>query len=63
MRDLPRHPRSDAWIRSLGGRRRLYPDFGPSEDSGKSYGIPYNVEDDTQPKVQIDFYYPDESAG
>jgi hypothetical protein len=52
VRDLPKHPRSDAWIRSMGGRSQLlHPDFGPSDDPSEPYGIPYNVEDDTQPKV------------
>jgi hypothetical protein len=62
VRSLPKHPRSDAWIRSMGGRRRLlHPDFGPSDDPSEPYGIPFNVEDDTQPKVSIDFTYQDES--
>jgi hypothetical protein len=62
VRDLPKHPRSDAWIRSMGGRGQLlHPDFGPSGDPDEPYGIPYNVEDDAQPKTSIDFLYEDES--
>jgi hypothetical protein len=61
VRDLPKHPRSDAWIRSLGRSRELHPDFGPSGDPQEPYGIPFNAEDDTQPKVHIDFLYSGES--
>jgi hypothetical protein len=46
----------------MGGRRQLlHPDFGPSGDPSEPYGIPFNVEDDSQPKTSIDFYYPSES--
>jgi hypothetical protein len=46
----------------MGGRSQLlHPDFGPSDDPSEPYGIPYNVEDDTQPKVSIAFSYQDES--
>src|ERR1700730_13851766 len=39
---LPVHPRSAAWVASMGGAtRRLHPDFGPS--GGFPYGIPFNV--------------------
>jgi hypothetical protein len=46
----------------MGGRSQLlHPDFGPSDNPSEPYGIPYNVEDDTQPKVSIAFSYQDES--
>jgi hypothetical protein len=61
VRGLPKHPRSYAWIRSMGRSRRLHPDFGPSGDPSEPYGIPFNVEDHTQPKVSIDFLYASES--
>ena len=61
VRDLPRHPKSDEWIRAMGGPDQLlHPDFGPS-DGEQPYGIPYDVVDSSHDKVDVDFYYPDES--
>jgi hypothetical protein len=58
---LPIHPRSDDWIRSMGGAgTRLHPDFGPS-DGPVPYGIPYDVVDSAHDRVGIDFAYADES--
>jgi hypothetical protein len=55
--NLPRHPRSDSWLRSTHARRTLlHPDFGPP-----SYGIPYDVVDASHADVGIDFQYADES--
>lgn len=60
VRRLPVHPRSKAWIRSMGGPgQRLHPDFGPS--GGQPYGIPYDVVDASHAKTAIDFLYEDES--
>jgi len=60
VRKLPKHPKSDEWIRAMGGPDQLlHPDFGPS--GGRPYGIPYDVVDDSHDKVDVDFYYPDES--
>jgi hypothetical protein len=58
---LPAHPRSDDWIRSMGGvGTRLHPDFGPS-DGPVPYGIPYDVVDSAHGQVSIEFAYADES--
>jgi hypothetical protein len=58
---LPVHPRSAAWITSMGGPdRRLHPDFGPN-DGGQPYGIPYSVVPGSTQKVTVSFDYADES--
>jgi hypothetical protein len=56
------HKRSKQWIRAMGGRDQLlHPDFGPSEDPERPYGIPYDVVDASHPDHAVDFYYGDES--
>ncbi len=40
---LPVHPRSAAYIASIGLNRRLHPDFSAGWGKGEPYGIPYNV--------------------
>ena len=58
---LPVHPRSAAWIGSMGGpERRLHPDFGPN-DGGQPYGIPYSVVPGSTQKVAVTFDYAGES--
>jgi hypothetical protein len=58
---LPVHPRSGAWITSMGGpSRRLHPDFGPSGQP-MPYGIPYIVVAGSHAKVPVSFDYEDES--
>jgi len=58
---LPVHPRSAAWITSMGGpERRLHPDFGPN-GGGQPYGIPYAVVPGSTEKVSVSFDYADES--
>lgn len=61
---LPVHPLSDAYIDTIGRSETFHPDFGsgiwPPEDGGP-IGIPYVIVPDDQPKVPIDFYYPDDS--
>jgi hypothetical protein len=53
---LPLHPRSDAFIDSIGRDGHVHPDFG------SEYGIPYAVVPGTQPRVPINFTaYGDES--
>jgi hypothetical protein len=55
--NLPRHRRSDTWLRATHARRTfLHPDFGPP-----SYGIPYDVVDGSHPDVSVEFQYADES--
>jgi hypothetical protein len=59
---LPVHPRSSAWITSMGGpSRRLHPDFGPAGQGEQPYGIPYVVVDGSHGKVAVSFDYDDES--
>jgi hypothetical protein len=50
----PVHPNSANFLAAIGGGN-LHPDFGDV------YGIPFNVVPGDQPRVPIDFYYPDES--
>lgn len=59
---LPVHARSADWITSMGGPdRRLHPDFGPNDDGGQPYGIPYAVVPGSTTKVKVTFDYADES--
>ncbi|MGH9035095.1 MAG: hypothetical protein ACRD0O_04970 [Acidimicrobiia bacterium] len=59
---LPVHPRSAAWLTSMGGpSRRLHPDFGPAGPGKQPYGIPYVVVDGSHAKVSVSFEYDDES--
>ncbi|MGH2691428.1 MAG: hypothetical protein ACRDHM_02890 [Actinomycetota bacterium] len=56
------HKRSKQWIRAMGGRdQRLHPDFGPSDNPERPYGIPYDVVDANHADHQVDFLYADES--
>ncbi len=61
---LPVHPLSDAYIDTIGRSETFHPDFGsgiwPPEDGGP-IGIPYVIVPEDQPKVPIDFYYPEDS--
>jgi hypothetical protein len=47
----PRSPRSRAWVRSVGLRGHLHPDFG----SNPAYGIPYQVVGRHQTKRRVKF--------
>jgi hypothetical protein len=59
---LPTHPQSDSWIRSIGSSESIHMDFGSGEWDGGPIGIPFNiVAGSTVPKVEAEFYYPDES--
>jgi len=54
---LPPARRSDVWKRAMhAGTTFVHPDFGPP-----SYGIPFDVVDEMQEGVSIDFTYADES--
>jgi hypothetical protein len=54
---LPVSPHSDMWKRAMHAKRTfLHPDFGPP-----SYGIPFDVVDDSYPAGSVDFTYADES--
>ena len=52
---LPLHPRSAAWVASVGLERNVHPDVG------RQYGIPYVEVPANQPRVPITFEYADES--
>ena len=59
---LPTHPQSDSWIESIGHAESFHMDFGSGEWDGGPIGIPYNiVAGSAIPKVEAEFYYPDES--
>ena len=58
---LPVHPRSRAWLSHMSSGRDLHPDFGPSYGAGPDYGIPITVVDGAHEKVDVSFYYPEES--
>jgi len=53
-------PNSDVLIASIGKEVHLHPDFGTTWE-GSAIGIPFNVVGKDQPKVNVDFYYSDES--
>jgi len=54
---LPVARKNEVWKRSMhAGSTSLHPDFGPP-----AYGLPFDVIDDSHPKVHIDFGYDSES--
>ena len=54
---LPVNAMSATWLRAMhSGSTRLHPDFGPP-----SYGIPFDVVDDTHATTAVSFTYADES--
>ncbi len=61
IRDLPRHPRSRAWLSHMSTERSLHPDFGPSSGDGPDYGIPITVVRGGHDRVRVRFDYADES--
>ncbi len=62
---LPRHPRSNAWMASMNSAHTdLHPDFGPSFGdlpNDMPYGIPITVVDGSQGTVSVAFQYANES--
>jgi len=54
---LPVNANSSAYINSIGASRGLHADFGETV----SYGIPYNIADNSTPKYSVTFDYDDES--
>jgi len=50
---LPVDPNSDNFIAFIGSTSPLHPDFGAGLYLGRTIGIPYQVEDATQPKVPV----------
>ena len=59
--NLPVHPNSDAYIRSMGNNETMHADFGSGEWEGEPIGIPFDVVEGNQAKVRVDFEYDDES--
>lgn len=59
---LPIHPKSNAWINSIGREAGFHMDFGSGTWDGGPIGIPYNVvHGNATQKSTLDFYYPEES--
>jgi hypothetical protein len=59
--DLALDPNSSAFINTIGAARGLHPDFGSGTWNGGPIGIPYDVVDASEPKVNVSFDYADES--
>lgn len=58
---LPKHPRSAAFMQSIGTGAGLHADFGSGTWDGGPIGIPYMVVPASQPKVPVRFDYAGES--
>ncbi|CAI5483483.1 unnamed protein product [Closterium sp. Yama58-4] len=58
---LPVHPRSAAYVRSIGLNEYTHPDFGSGQWDGGPIGIPVNVVTKSTRRVFPTFYYGDES--
>lgn len=56
----PVHPNSQNYLASIGLDTGLHPDFGTVWE-GAPIGIPYVLVDEDQPRVDVSFYYDDES--
>lgn len=56
---LPVHPLSAAYVKSIGGTKKLKADFGSGLWNGGPIGIPFTLE--TERPVRIQFEYADES--
>jgi hypothetical protein len=61
VRDLPVHPRSSAWVQSIGSTASPRADFGSGLWDGGPIGIPYTTVGAGQPLVDLEFEYWDES--
>ncbi len=59
---LPVDADSATWLASMDSSTTfLHPDFGPSKNKSKPYGIPWQIVSPSQPLVPIKFKYADES--
>ncbi|HEX3051285.1 MAG TPA: hypothetical protein VHP83_11565 [Aggregatilineaceae bacterium] len=58
---LPLDPNSDAYIDTIGADESFHMDFGSGEWDGAPIGIPFVVVDDSQPLVDVEFSWPEES--
>ena len=61
VNNLPVDSHSTAWINFIGRNTGFHMDFGSGSWDGGPIGIPYNLVDDSVPKVEVSFYYPGES--
>ncbi|MFA5552096.1 MAG: hypothetical protein WDA03_10845 [Trueperaceae bacterium] len=59
--NLPVHPNSAAYVRTIGESRHVHPDFGSGLWEGAPIGIPYTTVGAGQSGVNVSFYYPSES--
>jgi hypothetical protein len=62
--DLPRDPKSDAYVEAIGAGDGLHPDFGSGDwppGSGSPIGIPFVVVPAGQTRVPLSFRWSDES--
>lgn len=61
---LPIHPKSNAWVNSIGREAGFHMDFGSGTWDGGPIGIPYNINTNTEgttPNFTVNFDYADES--
>ena len=61
MDELPRHPRSDAFVRSIGRERTVHADFGSGRWEGARIGIPFATVGRSQWRGPVSFRYAGES--
>lgn len=59
--NLPVHNLSSQWINTIGSSTSFHMDFGSGTWAGGPIGIPYNVVNESTPKVGVNFYYDSES--
>jgi hypothetical protein len=59
--NLPVDPRSASFVETIGADEPVHPDFGSGTWEGGPIGIPYTIVPGTQPKVDVTFYYAEES--
>ena len=59
----PLDSNSAGFIASIGGTKRMHPDFGGTAGAVDIYGLPYVVVDGSQAKKIVQFDYPRESDG
>jgi hypothetical protein len=59
---LPVNPESATWLASMDASTTfVHPDYGPSKEKTKPYGIPWQIVSPSQPLVPIKFGYADQS--
>ncbi|MGW7381091.1 hypothetical protein [Streptomyces sp. NPDC054794] len=61
VNSLPVHPKSSAYVMSIGASSHVHPDFGSGEWDGKPFGIPITELKSGQAPVSVSFHYADES--